>query len=350
MNASVLTRYIVGASARSISSGERIARTCASTRATWRRFTPDLTASSQAARTRRCASGLPTCGASAIASDSAMISPPVSSRFAFMRAGSTWRLPTAPRTCSTAPAVKRNSSGIAAHSACHPPAARSCSCAIADRITGATPWHGQRSLPVLAQRMHLAHRQGQPPRSLEAEGDRQRLLEQRPPGHQRMAVLPGERRARCAYAKQSVHEEIEPVPRLQHQRRIDCILARGSPMDEPFCITLDPGRQHSYKGDRGCAGHRRLTVQGRYIEQFLPAIGRDDGCCLLWDDAGASFRACQGCLKSEHAPHMRLGGEGGGHSRRAEQEVTRLRHVALLHQTLKNAVSPAPCSTISKRW
>ena len=44
-----------------------------------------------------------------------------------------------PRTRSTALAVKRKRPGMAAHSACQPPTARSCSCAIADRITGTTP-------------------------------------------------------------------------------------------------------------------------------------------------------------------------------------------------------------------
>ncbi len=178
--------------------------------------------------------------------------------------------------------------------------------------------HGQRSLPVPAKRMHLPYREGQPPRRLEAESDWQRLLEERSPGHQCVPVLLGEHRARCANPLQSIHEEVKSLPHLKHQSGVDRILARGSPVDELLRIALDACRQHTYQGNRGGASHCGFTVESRDIEQFLFAIGCDDGRSLLWDDPGASFRAGERGLKCEHSPHMRLGGEGRGHVRCAE--------------------------------
>jgi hypothetical protein len=172
---------------------------------------------------------------------------------------------------------------------------------------GTTKLHGQRSLAVPAKRMHLPYREGQPPRRLEAESDRQRLLEERPPGHQCVPVLLGKLRARCAHPMQSIHEEVKSLPHLKHQGGVDRILARGSPVNELLRIALDACRQHAYQGNRGCASHHCLTVESRDIEQFLPAISCDDGRSLLWDDPGASFRAGERGLKCEHFPHMRLG-------------------------------------------
>jgi len=106
--------------------------------------------------------------------------------------------------------------------------------------------NGQRSLPALSQRVYLAHRKGQPPRRLEPEGDRQRLLEKSSPGHQCVSVLPGESRARLAHRMQTVNEEVKSIPHLKHHGGINRILTCGSPVDELLRVTLDLCRQHTY--------------------------------------------------------------------------------------------------------
>src|SRR6266567_2496456 len=88
-------------------------------------------------------------------------------------------------------------------------------------------------------------------------------------------------------------------------------------MYELLRVTLELCCQHAYKRNGRGAGQCRLAVQGRHIEQFYPATGRDYACRLLRDHPGASFRTGERGLKRQHSPHMRLRGERGGHLRRA---------------------------------
>src|SRR6266487_2033909 len=105
INILVLPRYAPGSRARSISSVVSAARTWVSARETWRRSPPDATTCLLSCWTMRYASGLPICAASAMVNDSARTSPPLRTRFACMRAGSTCRSASALRTRSTAHAV-----------------------------------------------------------------------------------------------------------------------------------------------------------------------------------------------------------------------------------------------------
>ena len=197
------------------------------------------------------------------------------------------------------------------------------------RSRSATQLRNQCPLPALAQRAHLPCRKSQPARRLESEGDRQRLLQERAPHHERMPVLLCESRARRAHIEQSGHQEVDAIPHRKHQGGINRVLARSSPMYELLRVTLDLCGQHAYKRNGRGASHRRLAVQGRHIEQFHPATGRDHACRLRRDHPGASFRAGERGLERQHSPHMRFRGERGGHLRRVEQEVKWLRHVVL---------------------
>ena len=70
---------------------------------------------------------------------SASSRPPVASRFARMRSGSASSPSSDSRSQATAEPVERSSSPSGRHSACHAPAARSCSCAIAPSRVAASP-------------------------------------------------------------------------------------------------------------------------------------------------------------------------------------------------------------------
>ena len=76
---------------------------------------------------------------SSAATRSAISRPPVSSRFARIRSGSASRPSSDSRSHATAEPVERSSSPSGRHSACHEPAARSCSCAIAPSSVAASP-------------------------------------------------------------------------------------------------------------------------------------------------------------------------------------------------------------------
>ena len=80
------------------------------------------------------------------------------------------------------------------------------------------------------ERAQLAHGEREPARRLEAEGDRRRLLQERPAGHHRVAVPLGERRGALGDAVQLAHEQVEAVAHLEHQRGVDDVLARRAPV------------------------------------------------------------------------------------------------------------------------
>ena len=147
---------------------------------------------------------------------------------------------------------------------------------------------------------------------------------------------------------QTLHEEVKSIPHLKHHGGINRILTCGSPVDELLRVTLDLCRQHTYEGNRGCASHRSFTIQGRDIKQFHPAMGLDDGYSFLWDDPGVRFGAGERSLKRQHTLYMCLRGESSGHQRRTEQEVNRLRHVALPFKGKRSSIYLAP-SQVEKR-
>ena len=85
---------------------------------------------------------------SAIDNASAIATPPRTSRFRRIADGSMRRLPIATAIASADSRVARIKSAIVGHSACQPPAARSCSCGIAASIVATRP--GVRIAPATA--------------------------------------------------------------------------------------------------------------------------------------------------------------------------------------------------------
>ena len=79
--------------------------------------------------------------------------------------------------------------------------------------------HGVQALGGLVE----AH---EPAGRLQAEGDRHGLLQQRPPGHHRRAVLAGQPRRRLGRAAQVVEQRLERAPRDEHRRAVEDVLAR----------------------------------------------------------------------------------------------------------------------------
>ena len=105
----------------------------------------------------------PSAGASAAATLSLITSPPVMSMSERIFSASTSSPASSSRTSAAADPVSRSSAGSVSHSACHVPAPRSCSCAIAPSIVATSP--GARcahaTQPDRADRVALVrHRRG----------------------------------------------------------------------------------------------------------------------------------------------------------------------------------------------
>ena len=90
-----------------------------------------------------------------------------SSRFARIRSGSTSSCSRHSRSQAAAEPVLRRSSRSGAHSACHAPAARSCSCSIAPRRLATRPgaWRAPASAEIAATGLCLCGMAEEPPRS-----------------------------------------------------------------------------------------------------------------------------------------------------------------------------------------
>src|SRR5438270_717372 len=105
-----------------------------------------------------------------------------------------------------------------------------------------------------------------------------------------MAVLLCEPRTYRAYTQQFILEQAQSVAHLKHQRGVDSILTRGSPVHELSCLIPNTFGEHVYQGNGRSTRRGSLTIQRRNIEQLFPATGSNEGRNLLRDDTGASFR------------------------------------------------------------
>ena len=114
----------------------------------------------------------------------------------------------------------------------------------------------------------------QPAGRLQAEGDRDRLLEQGPLGDQGAAVPGGQGGAGVGGAGQVVQQRPQRPPGDQHDRRVEHVLAGRAPMD----VVGDPGREPvgelaDQRHHRVAGGRRQRPQLGR-VEAVGPGSGR----------------------------------------------------------------------------
>src|SRR5579859_1924484 len=164
-----------------------------------------------------------------------------------------------------------------------------------------------------------------------------------------MPIFFGESCAGRTYVEQSIYKQIETTAHLEHQGRIDSVLAGGSPVDVLARLSLETRRQHSHQWNSWSASSGSFAIECGDIEMLHIASRGDGAGCLLWDYARARFCLRQRRLECQHRAHMRSGSKSDGHGWRAEKRLARLGHRAMLRHRLKNTVSPVPCIMMSKR-
>ena len=101
-----------------------------------------------------------------------------------------------------------------------------------ERSHSAAELHGEPLAPDGVQAIgDLVERLG-PPGRLEPERDRERVLQQRSPGHQGLAVAEGDFRGRVGGGAQIVEQRTERPLRDQHRRGVQDVLTRRAAMHE----------------------------------------------------------------------------------------------------------------------
>ena len=118
----------------------------------------------------------------------------------------------------------------------------------------------------------------QPAGSLEAEGRRHGVLQERPGDHQRVAVIARERRRGCRHVVCFREHERERPPRDEHRRRVDDVLARRAAVHVARRLVADRAGQSANErlgevADRAAFVHELLEVEALGV-----ARGRDLGC------------------------------------------------------------------------
>jgi hypothetical protein len=180
---------------------------------------------------------------------------------------------------------------------------------------------GERLLANLGELVAGVFEDGQPSRRLEAEGDRERLLQERPPGHERVPVTLGQRGRGRGRAVEVGDERLERAVRHEHERAVEHVLT-GRPH-----VEVGAGRFGQTGAQRGeQARDRRALRPGLAAE--LDEVERarvSDRAQLLGRLGGrepADYEGShQGKLDIEQCLQDRP--VGGGRRRRAPGEQTR---------------------------
>ena len=171
---------------------------------------------------------------------------------------------------------------------------------------------------------------GQPDGGLRPERRRDRLLEERPPGHDRRAVGVRQAGGGIGRAVEVLEDGRTGTGGDEHRRRVQDVLARRAAVDVGRRRAADRPRQRlDQRHDRIAAGGRRPTDR-RDVER-LDAAGASDRLGVLGrDDAGSRFGAGERRLDLEHRPEPHLvaerGRRGSAGQDRVEQAAGRLRH------------------------
>ena len=175
----------------------------------------------------------------------------------------------------------------------------------------------------------------------EAERDRLRLLQQRPPDHRRDAMGVRELRALLGNGPEALQDQPQHPARDEHRRRVQDVLARRAEVDV-LGRAVVPDRLSQGTDERLDRVARRATLLGerRRVERLGPAGGDDRFPGLLGDDPRGHLRT------RERRLHL-AAGPRATRSPRARRGRRRERRDRRTSQTAKKTVCPSPWSRTS---
>ena len=159
----------------------------------------------------------------------------------------------------------------------------------------------------------------QPDGCLVAEGDRQRVLEMRAPGHRRVPVFAGKARQPVANGEQVRFHEGQRVADLEDDARVLDVLRGRAPMDVAPRIPLAKGGEAVDQRHDGVADPVHLLAHEFHVDEARIRPGRNLGRRVLRDDAEPPLDPRQRRLDIQPLLHLPALGEHGPHGVRAEE-------------------------------
>jgi hypothetical protein len=184
---------------------------------------------------------------------------------------------------------------------------------------------------------------GEPVGRLQAERDRQRLLQEGSPGHQRAAVPIGELGGEVGQPMQLVEHEAGGAVRDERLGRVEDVLAGGAEVDERAGGLGHGVDQRRHERDHGVAARPPGAAQRVHVEPIRAARRIDGGGSVGGDEADGGLRARQRGLRVEHG--LQPGGVARGVEERVRDDERREEGA---HQR-KKTVSRSPARWMSKR-
>ena len=160
-----------------------------------------------------------------------------------------------------------------------------------------------------------------PPRRAQAEGGRQRLLEQGARRHRRVPVGLGEGGAAVAGGAEVGGDQLERAPGDEHERAVDDVLAGRSPVEVRSRARGEPRLEGGDERHHRVAGGQRAAADVVDVETRVPAGGGDLG------GRGGGHHSCARAGGGEGRLHLEHGAQPGavGHHRvdrrRAEERA-----------------------------
>ena len=214
------------------------------------------------------------------------------------------------------------------------------------RAGGATELHREPRAADVFEPGRRAVEAPEPARCLEPERDRQRLLQQRAPGHQRLAMAFRQARGGARGALEVGDQQHQRTACHQHRRGIEDVLAGGAPVDfaagQPGNLSGERAHQRRH---RVAAGRCRATDR-RDVEALGAAGARD----LVGDRGAQTGRRAP---RRAPAPPRRPASPAATRDRwslRGPRRAPALHQITQASQTSKKTVSPWPCKWMSKRY
>ena len=159
----------------------------------------------------------------------------------------------------------------------------------------------------------------QPHRRLVAEGDRERVLEMRAPGHRRVPVFAGEARQPVPDGEKVGFHQLQRIADLEHDARVLDVLRGRAPMDvTPRIPPADGGEAVDQRHD-GVADPVHLLAHEFHVDEVRIRLGGNLGRGLLRDDAEPPLDPRQRRLDIQPLLHLPALGKHRPHGVRAEQ-------------------------------
>jgi len=168
---------------------------------------------------------------------------------------------------------------------------------------------------------------GQPGGDLEPDGERQRLLHERPAHQHVVPVVGGERGTGRGRGGQVGVQQRQRAPGQQHRRGVDDVLAGGAHVHRPGGVRADRVLQGTHQRRDRVAGVRRLPVHGQQVQPRRVGAGLGHlGRRGLGDQPGARRGPGERGLGVQQGVQPGVAADRGGHRPAREGAVQEARH------------------------